>query len=157
MAYRQKDDSHYSMDGQQSCLHANQFSASRVCYYWKKATKIDIPCPIQVIRYMGDVDRNDQLRQYYMVRLKSRRYIFWYLFELAVTNSYIVYKGHNGEATNFTLGNFRLDLAKQLNGNYNSRKAPGHPATQPARLLPHHPVKNRTQKRHEQIIVSTAP
>ena len=78
-------------------------------------TKIDIPCPIQVIRYtenMVGVDRNDQLRQYYMVRLKSRKYykyIFWYLFELAVTNSYIVYKGYNGETTNIILRNFRLN------------------------------------------------
>ena len=49
-------------------------------------------CPQAVYlynRYMGGVDRNDQLRGYYQVRLKGRKYykyIFWFLFDLAITN-----------------------------------------------------------------------
>ena len=52
----------------------------------------DIPCPVGMElynRYMGGVDKNDQLRQYYHVRIKSRkfyRYIFWFLFEVSHTS-----------------------------------------------------------------------
>ena len=120
----------------------------------RNGQKIDVPCPNSIMAYtenMGGVDRNDQLRQYYMVRLKSRKnykYIFWYLFDLAITNSYILYKLYNDQAGNIVLKNFRLDLAKQLIGSYNSRKVPGRPPARPARvhvLLPHHPMRNRTK------------
>ena len=46
----------------------------------------DVHCPLAMNlynRYMGGVDKNDQLRQYYRLHLKSRefyRYIFWFLF-----------------------------------------------------------------------------
>ena len=42
---------------------------------------------------MGGVDRGDQLRQYYHVRVKScksYKYIFWFLFEVCILNSYIL-------------------------------------------------------------------
>ena len=42
---------------------------------------------------MGGVDRNDQIRGYYHVRLKTKKYykyIFWFLFDLTITNSYIL-------------------------------------------------------------------
>ena len=48
---------------------------------------MDVPCPESVRIYncfMGGVDRGDQLRGYYQVRLKSRKcykYIFWYVFD----------------------------------------------------------------------------
>ena len=47
----------------------------------------DFDCPESVFDYncfMGGVDRGDELRQYYHVRVKSCRsyeYIFWFLFE----------------------------------------------------------------------------
>ena len=43
--------------------------------------------------YMGGVDRNYQLHSYYHVRHKSRKhykYIFWFLFDLPITNTYIL-------------------------------------------------------------------
>ena len=42
---------------------------------------------------MGGVDRNDQLRQYYHVRLKSQKYykyLFWMLFNVVITNAMII-------------------------------------------------------------------
>ena len=39
--------------------------------------KADVPCPSSVVnynKYMGGVDRNDQLRKYYHVNLKGRKY-----------------------------------------------------------------------------------
>ena len=52
-------------------------------------------------KFMGGVDCNDQLRQYYEVRMKGRKYkyLWWFLFDVAVTNAYILCKNH----TNLTV------------------------------------------------------
>ena len=63
---------------------------------------------------MGGVDQNDQLRGYYNVRLKCRKYykyIFWFLFDLAITNSYILTKRHTDLNSRQ-----RPDLSHQSNG-----------------------------------------
>ena len=42
---------------------------------------------------MGGVDKGAQLHSYYRVRLKSRKYYkytFWFLFDVAITNAYIL-------------------------------------------------------------------
>ena len=55
-------------------------------------------CPESVSlynKYMGGVDHNDQHRQYYHVRLKCQKhykYVFWFLFNVAITNAYILKK-----------------------------------------------------------------
>lgn len=68
---------------------------------------ISVLCPdaiIQYNRYMRGVDRNDQLRQYYHVRLRGRKYykyIFWFLLDVSITNAYILfsnYANHEGSA-----------------------------------------------------------
>ena len=62
----------------------------------KDGSTIPVKCPQSVVLYnkiMGGVDYNDQLRGYYRVRLKCKKfykYIFWFLFDVAVTNSYVV-------------------------------------------------------------------
>lgn len=48
-------------------------------------------------------------------------YIFWFLFEVAITNSFILCK----EFSTLNVKAFRVELVKQLIGNYNSRKRPG--------------------------------
>ena len=59
--------------------------------------RVDVECPESMVlynRYMGGVDRNHQLRKYYHVSLKGRkfyRYIFWFLLKVSITNSYILY------------------------------------------------------------------
>ena len=104
----------------------------------KNGTRMVVRCPYNIINYnkhMGGVDRNDQLRQYYCVRLKSHKfykYIFWFTFELAVSNAYILSRFL--ETTGVRLDgyvDFRLELAKQLIGNYNSRKQRGRPSVTP--------------------------
>ena len=93
-------------------------------------------CPESISLYnkfMGGVDRNDQLRQYYAIRMKGRKYykyIWWFLFDVAVTNAYILCKNH----TNLTVPSvkdFRIDLAKALIGEYCSRKRIGRPSAIP--------------------------
>ena len=57
---------------------------------------------------MGGVDRGDQLRGYYHVRLKcvkNYKYIFWFLFEVAVTNAYIL--THYTVATDIITADFQ--------------------------------------------------
>ena len=77
---------------------------------------------------MGGVDKGDQLRNYYRVRLKSRKnykYIFWFLFDTAITNAYILYKYIPTTLEKRCTENyrsFRLSLANQLIGTYMSRK-----------------------------------
>ena len=64
----------------------------------KTGSRISLPCPLNIIDYncyMGGFDSNDQLRQYYYVRLKSHKfykYIFWFLFKVTLANTYILFR-----------------------------------------------------------------
>ena len=57
-----------------------------------------VTCPQAIVDYnqhMGGVDRGDQYRKYYHVRMKSRKsykYIFWFLFETCILNSFILHR-----------------------------------------------------------------
>ena len=58
--------------------------------------RVSVQCPDAVVlynQYMAGVDKGDQYRQYYRVRTKCNKnykYIFWFLFDVAITNSYIL-------------------------------------------------------------------
>ena len=99
----------------------------------KDGTRITVPCPMSVYlynKYMAGVDYNDQLRGYCSVRLKGRKfykYIWWFLFDVAVTNSYILCKHHSTTSIN-RVKDFRTALAKSLIGNFNNRKRRGRPS-----------------------------
>ena len=96
----------------------------------KNNTKITVPCPLAVRnynRFMGGVGYSDQLRKYYHFRLKSRKfykYIFWFLVELCIVNTYIMCKDHT-DLTKTNLKEFRSKLATDLIGSYCSRKRCG--------------------------------
>ena len=84
-------------------------------------------------RHICGVDRNDQLRGYYHVRLKCRKYykyIFWFMFDLAITNAYILSQSHPDHRGN-SLKDFRTTLAKELIGTYSGRKQTGRPSIGP--------------------------
>ena len=55
---------------------------------------------------------------------KCYQYIFWFLFDVAITNSFILCKEFSPLKIH-NVKTFRVELVKQLNGNYNSRKRPG--------------------------------
>ena len=86
------------------------------------------PCPEAITQYncyMGGVDRNDQLRQYYHVRLKCRKYykyIFWMLFDITITNSFII---STDVVPCNNIKDYRTILAKALLQGYCSRKRRG--------------------------------
>ena len=53
----------------------------------KTGSRVDVPCPESVRlynRFMAGVDKSDQLRGNY-------KYIFWFLFDLAIVNAFILY------------------------------------------------------------------
>ena len=110
----------------------------------KDGTRVSFTCPrcIQLCNeHMGGVDEGDQLRGYYQVRLKctkNYKYIFWFMFDVSVTNSFILTKFDVVTGTPMTLKQFRVKLAEQLIGNYCSRKRAGRPRKRPS--PPHAPI-----------------
>ena len=71
---------------------------------------------------MGGVDGADLLRWYYYVGRQSRnKYLFWFSFNLAACNGYIL---ESESCVKRAQDLFRLELGKQLIGNFNSRKRP---------------------------------
>ena len=113
-------------------------------------TRSDVPCPVAMAlynMYMGGVDRNDQFRQYYHVRLKCHkfyRYVFWFFFEVAVANAHILHTHYPGRARQ-PYKEFRLELAKGLVGEYHSKKRHNRHSAPPTNLpFRHFPVKYET-------------
>ena len=99
----------------------------------KDGTTRMVPCPQSPLlynKYMGGVNINDQLRSYYHLRLKGRKYykyIFWFLVNVTITNTYILCK-HHTQLNITSTKDFRVELAKSLIGSYYSRKRPGRPS-----------------------------
>ena len=96
----------------------------------KDGSRISVPCPISVVDYnkfMGGVDRGDQIRGYYSCRTKCRKfykYIFYFLLDVAITNAYILQKDFSDTSPS-NIKEFRLQLASELIGDYCSRRKPG--------------------------------
>ena len=93
---------------------------------------------------MGGVDRGDQLRGYYGCRMKSRKfykYIFYFLLDVTITNAFILYN-YTTRPKYKTIKDFRVQLAKELIGDYCSRKRAGrHGSSLRSLPLRHFPVK----------------
>ncbi|XP_051171549.1 piggyBac transposable element-derived protein 4-like [Leptopilina boulardi] len=100
----------------------------------KTGNKIDVSCPLAVSSYnkiMGAVDKFDQLKERYSIGRRSRKWwhrIFYFLIDLAIVNSYIMYKVKNGDSKKTHL-DFRVNLAKQLISNTTYRKRTGRPSS----------------------------
>ena len=97
----------------------------------KNGTRLSVPCPEAILtynQYMGGVDRGDQLRGYYSCKVKSRKfykYIFYFLLDVSITNAYILYKNFCSSPTFNNMKKFRLQLARELIGEYTSRRRAG--------------------------------
>ena len=114
----------------------NNTKALDICKVSRKkrdSSKVEVDCPLPVKlynKYMGGVDRNDQLRKYYNFTMKSHKfymYLFFFLFQLSITNSFILCR-HYTDADIQTIKKFRQQLATSLIGSYNSRKRRGCPS-----------------------------
>ena len=87
----------------------------------------------------------DQLRGYYNCKVKSRKfykYIFYFLFDVSITNAFILYKNFCSSPTFNTIKKFRLQLVSELIGEYTTRRRAG-PGGGVIRPLPlqHFPLK----------------
>ena len=110
----------------------------------KDGSRLSVQCPDAVVlynQYMAGVDKGDQLRQYYRIRTKCRKnykYIFRFLFDVAITNSYILslFAPTTMLISHQHLKAFCLRQADQLVGNYNSCKRLGRPCSRPAHPPP---------------------
>ena len=83
-------------------------------------------------KYMGGVDRNNQLRSKTPVGRPAKKwwkYILFYLLNLCITNSFIVLMETPlvQRKRRYSLLDFRIELAKELIGGYKKRD----------RLVPH--------------------
>lgn len=130
----------------------------------KDGSRKEVSCPEAIVlynKYMGGVDQGDQNRGYYHVRLKSRKmykYIFWFLFDVTVTNTFILSQFAPSSRKRLPLKDVRVQLARELIGDYYGRKQLGRPRTLPPpttsekRQLPQHfpckAAKGRCRKCH---------
>ena len=118
----------------------------------KDHTRTPVRCPEGIILYnknMGGVDRGDQQRGYYSCRTKSRKfykYIFHFLYDTAITNAFLLQKHYSPDSTHRNVKEFRLQLARELIGDYCSRQRPGHrPSIITSLPLWHFPVRIRCE------------
>ena len=67
-------------------------------------------------KYMGGVDRADQFLSYYIHRtVKWWRRAFFFLLDMAVVNSYVLYTFNNSNSkARLSHEQFRIQLAKEL-------------------------------------------
>ncbi|XP_064404486.1 piggyBac transposable element-derived protein 1-like [Halichondria panicea] len=115
----------------------------------KDRSRIPVTCPESIIKsiiiYNKHIGGGDQLRGYYSCRIKSRKfykYVYYFLFDVAITNSYILHKNFTSNTIR-NVKQFRLQLAKELIGTYRSRKTSGRvPRTF---ALQHFPLKGCLQ------------
>ena len=108
----------------------NPHSSGTVQRKEKDGSRVEVTCPDSIVLYgkhMGGVDRGDQKRGYYQCRSKSRKfykYIFYFLFDVAITNTYVLLRQFT-EYPIKHIKDYRIQLAKLLIGDYCSRRRPG--------------------------------
>ena len=138
-----------------SCCFSNSNTSSCTVSRKKKdGSSLSLSCPTAIANYdakMGGVDRNDQLRGYYNIAIKSRKYykyLFYAALDVAITDTFIMSKFFPTLAKK-NLKEFCVQLANELMGTYNSRKRRGRPSQNiPIRgfSAAHFPSKAATRK-----------
>ena len=82
--------------------------------------------------YMGGIDYNDHLCGSYHVQWKCmKNYKYVFLFDVSITNDFILYSNNVRSSPPMDKKHFRLMLAKQLTWSYMSRKHAGHSRKRP--------------------------
>ncbi len=117
----------------------------------KDGTRDPVTCPVAIKVYnekMGGVDRGDQLRGYYQVRMKCRKvykYIYNFLFDVAITNAFIIHHLSHPNSKQ-KIKDFRVLLANELIGDYCSKTTSSIPR-QKRLSTSHFPLRNQQRKR----------
>lgn len=96
----------------------------------KDGTHQNVPCPPIIStynQYMGGVDKNDQMRSYYPIPAFGKKWwsrIFYDLIDRSIFNAFVLEQespNHNKR----TLKDFRIAIAKELIGDFSSRRKRG--------------------------------
>lgn len=117
----------------------------------KDGSREPVPCPEAIKLYnekMGGVDRGDQLRGYYHVRMRCRKvykYIFNFLFDVSITNAFITYR-ESHPTSKLKMKDFRIQLANELVGDFCSRSKSAN-RKQKRFPMSHFPYKDDNRKR----------
>lgn len=109
------------------CSGVDPVKSSSVLRGQQDGSRLPVTCPTSCDiynQYMGGVDLGDQLRGYYHLRMKCRKfyqYIAKFLLDVAITNSFILYHHSHPDSTAVIL-KFREVLGKQLTDGYCTRR-----------------------------------
>ena len=93
----------------------------------KDGTYIEVPTIPAVTlcnKYMGGVDRNDQMQQYYETSRRARkwwRYLFWFCLDVTIVNAYILMQIAD-KHPHLTQLEFRIELVNALIREFSSRQ-----------------------------------
>ena len=93
----------------------------------KDGEQQDVDCLLMISsynKYMGSVDRNDQMKSYYAIKFRSRN---GGIFDRCIVNGHIL-ESESPNHEQRSLKDFRLELAKKLIRDFISRKRPGRPS-----------------------------
>ena len=110
----------------------------------KDGSRIAVACPTAITSYNEHMG-GDQVRGYYSCRTRCRKfykYIFHFLLDVSIRNVFILQKHYCPDKPFQHVKDFRLQLAKELIGDYCSQKRAGHGAgTMRPLPLSHFPTK----------------
>ena len=129
------------------CTGCDPTTPTTVLRGQKDGTRRPVTCPAASAiynRYMGGVDLGDQLRGYYHMRMKCRKfyqYVAKFVLDVAITNAFILYKNAH-PTTKVNVLTFRHVLSEELIGDYCSKRRPGR-SSNLIRTMPlqHHPFR----------------
>jgi hypothetical protein len=105
-------------------------STSTVLRRLKSGTRVPVDCPSTISEYckfMGGVDRADNLRTSYNIRLATKKFwhrSFAYCLNTALVNAFILFKLSKIFRSSVSHLNFRLTLFEELTLSFISRKRP---------------------------------
>lgn len=83
-----------------------------------------IPAVTLYNKYMGGVDRSDQMRQYYETLRQAKkwwRYLFWFCLDVTIVNAHILIQIADNHP-HLTQLEFRIELVNALIGEFSSRQ-----------------------------------
>lgn len=92
-----------------------------------------VACPVALIDYnsnMGYVDKADMMKSTYQINRKSKKWwprILWHFVDVAVVNSFIIYKQRLSDGSNVDLKSFRLSIVSGLVGAKTENPRKGRP------------------------------
>ena len=125
--------------------------------------RVEVACPHSVLeynKYMGGVDRADQMRSYYDIGMRSPKYwkyIFWFIMDTSINNAFILRAKSQPRPitkaeSRFSNIDFRLALARQLIGGYTSRKRAGRKLVEPPVLAKHVRTDHKLVKGDKKLV-----